>query len=101
MSLLLAARRTAALSPRLVVAALLALTLSACLSVPPPQYPADHPANPSAAAAPQAPQQQTLKAYRSAVPPARSLTAPTPAGTNTDDAHAGHRMPQEGGREQP
>jgi hypothetical protein len=99
MSLLFAARRLAALSPRSVLAALLTLTLLACASTPPPQYPADNPASPSAATAPPAPPSQTLKSYRSALPATRAPFEPKPSGTNSGDSHAGHQMPQEDGRE--
>lgn len=76
-----------------------ALLLAACALAPAPDYPMDHPANPSAAAAPATPQPSALATYRS---PNGAQPAP-PAGTSPESAidsqqkqkkenpHAGHR----------
>jgi hypothetical protein len=54
------------------------LLLAGCATVPAPQYPRDHPANPEASAAPSSPTASVLSTYRAA--DARLDTArPTPS----------------------
>ena len=71
-----------------------ALLLAACASAPAPEYAIDHPANPSAAAAPVAPQPSALADYRSSQPAPPAATSPEPAsdapGEQKEDPHAGH-----------
>jgi hypothetical protein len=67
------------------------LLLTACASAPAPDYPADHPANPQAAAAPVTPQPSPVAAYRSAQPAAPAGASPTDAqDRQKEDPHAGH-----------
>ena len=51
-----------------------ALLLAACASAPAPDYPADHPANPAAAAAPGTPRSSALATYRA--PDSAAVQAP-------------------------
>ena len=64
-----------------------ALMLSACATIPPPQYSIEHPANPDAESAPIEPKSNSLASYR---PAGASLqTEPIEQGKPAD-AHTGH-----------
>ena len=64
-----------------------ALLLSACATIPPPEYSIEHPANPDAESAPVEPTSDSLASYRPAG--ASSQTEPTEQ-EKPANAHAGH-----------
>lgn len=55
------------------------LVLAACATVPPAEYPPDHPANPAAPAAAAMPTSNALTRYRSFADEALPETEPTPS----------------------
>jgi hypothetical protein len=64
-----------------------ALLLSACATIPPPEYSIEHPANPDAESAPVEPTSNSLASYR----PAGVSSQPEPVKQDKPaDAHAGH-----------
>jgi len=84
------------LSLRVLVSPVAALLLAACASAQAPEYSADHPANPAAAAAPARPQPSALATYRSAQPapppgPSSQSAIDPPEQEKKEDPHAGHR----------
>jgi hypothetical protein len=88
------------LPPKALISPCAALMLSACASVPAPDYPIDHPANPGAAAARMDDTPDAIARYQRgfSVPAPAAQTDPRAGHANQgepapeeEDAHAHHR----------